>query len=513
MQSDSIRPAFSISNLLSLNEPDRVIICLMSAKPTSQTPPYLPARLAAAVAERDFLSEIAQRVRQGLANRHVTQVFAELIDGPGSLDHSVLARLGFEPTVLDAFPNPSRNDGFKYRPSLEGFRLEARHAHKPLSGVRLQVPPFAGDMALGLKVVRDVMVGLPSFVPVVVLVSDTADREAVASLFQAWGPPGRDIRIVGHDTETVFARDNAIAGRLADDRPALLLPRSDIPGVPEGDHLDADKVTSDLGIAVARSSLFWEGGNLLCDGRTCFVGANTVALNCIRLGLDETQVISALSAEFGVPVVPLGDFEKARAAVLAADHQSISGYRMIAGQADFHLDLDLCLIGAPTSKGSPYAAIADTRVAKTLVDQVLAEEGLFSCHFIPPQSAKEMFVAALEETIDRRRPILESYKQSVSQAGYRTFSVPDIRLAEDLHALGAVATRFNYVNAVPFSNGEGKPSVLTLQYGIKALDAAAKNAFEEHGISVHFINDAPTTAHDLSRRLGGLRCAFAEMVF
>ena len=78
-----------------------------------------------------------------------------------------------------------------------------------------------------------------------------------------------------------------------------------------GDTLSPEKLSDLLGLPILSSKLYWEGGNVLYDGHTCLIGAQTIAYNVTRLGLSEEQVKKAFKLEFGAKVLVMGDIKSA----------------------------------------------------------------------------------------------------------------------------------------------------------------------------------------------------------
>lgn len=85
---------------------------------------------------------------------------------------------------------------------------------------------------------------------------------------------------------------------------------------------------------------------------TLAIGADTVAENVTRLGLTRDEVVQIFAAELGWPVTVLGD-----AACDRFDHGRNGVNR--SGQASYHVDLDVALLGRTRAKGP--AALARRR--------------------------------------------------------------------------------------------------------------------------------------------------------
>jgi hypothetical protein len=72
---------------------------------------------------------------------------------------------------------------------------------------------------------------------------------------------------------------------------------------------DADfgvEIGRELAWPVRRSRLTFEGGNIVSDGETVFVGANTIRENASRLNLRDAEVARRFEEELGLPVLVVG---------------------------------------------------------------------------------------------------------------------------------------------------------------------------------------------------------------
>jgi hypothetical protein len=72
------------------------------------------------------------------------------------------------------------------------------------------------------------------------------------------------------------------------------------------DRAIGEQLAENLGWEWRQSSLVFEGGNVVAGSRHVFVGADVVAVNSARLGLDAVEVARRCQEEFGRPVVVVG---------------------------------------------------------------------------------------------------------------------------------------------------------------------------------------------------------------
>ena len=451
-------------------------------------------------------AEVSKDVRRRLRKEHLTHVYADLL-GNNQLDDSDLVALGFIPDIVRSFARPTDSDSFQYIPSSPGFQLLPESASHPLTHMRMQMPEGADSVAVGLKLLRDLLLALDPTITLTVLVKPGVNRNRVGSLIRLWGAEPTRVRLIEHSCQTLFAQDNGKTGIMPDGTTALMLPRATNNGR-KGDQLSPEKLSGLVGIPVLTSKLYWEGGNVLFDGQTCVIGAKTIAYNVTHLGLDEHQVREAFRLEFGARILVLGNLkltiESARAEENAASDSE-------SGQADFHIDLDICLLGPTAGSGRPIVAIADPLAGAKYQGAVLRQRDLFEHHFLPARDMKHYFGQMLQATIERRVPVLEEYEKTLKSAGYTLVGIPDIRLAPDLNYLGRVNMSFNYCNVLPVGNASGRPLIYLFHYGIPALDKGADKAYRSCGLKPVPIGVDVTSAHELLLLGGGLHCLCAKM--
>ena len=389
-------------------------------------------------------------------------------------------------------------------PAIKGFTLFSEGASRPLTHLRLQIPQQPQSVSIGLKLLREFLKVLPTEVILSVLVRPTVDEEKFRGLLRHWKVDPDRVRLApSWHVTNLFARDSAQSGTLPSGESAILLPRSVLGMASETEIQGEAEAEEGLGLPVFRSGLFWEGGNLLYDGHHGFIGANTVGENVVRLGLGEDQVLQALEAEFGVSFNVMGDVGEAcdtlRATLEGSRPQRIAE----AGQADFHLDLDLALLGE--IGGTPTAVVADPDMGLAFLPEVLAGEELFRNHFLPPKEMKLIFQDDLRAAIEVRRPRLESYRDTLDELGYRVVGIPDLRLMDEGNHLGRTNTRFNYCNVLSGAIG-GRPSVLLFSYGLADLDRAGFDVYRKLGVEPIAVGPDEVTSAELMALGGGIHC-------
>lgn len=115
---------------------------------------------------------------------------------------------------------------------------------------------------------------------------------------------------------------------------------------------------------------------MLYDGVHCVIGVDTIAENMARLGLTEREVLDCLGAEYGTEIVSLGDLSQAR-------FDPVQDKLLATGQASYHIDLDVALLGQFGRNRWPRALIADPARGLDFLQAVLKKQGLFRNHFVP----------------------------------------------------------------------------------------------------------------------------------
>jgi hypothetical protein len=371
----------------------------------------------------EALDEIRASVRWRLAHEHVSTVHRDVV-GDRVLDDRQLERLGFAPDVLRAFGGPDRG-AFDPSPAVAGFVPLPEHAHRPTRALRLQLPGAPRSVALGLKLLRDAALGLDPAIELIVVVPPRTNVDVFERLLRRIGRARAPVQFVRHRVDTLFAQDNGKSGH-AGDRRVLLLPRAD-PDLAPRDRLEGALLTDALGVELVMSRLYWDGGNVLCNGVHCFVGANTIAVNRIRLGLTASEVVRAFERELGLPVLVLGDVDEAVAGYRRDEATGARRYGIQGGQADFHLDLDVALL-AGAGSGASLVALADVDQGLALLDAVCRVERLFEGHFLPADAMRRVLRSRVAATATRRKSRLAGYRAVLERAGYAIAPIPDLRI-------------------------------------------------------------------------------------
>ncbi|HVS12330.1 MAG TPA: hypothetical protein VMV46_00260 [Thermoanaerobaculia bacterium] len=449
------------------------------------------------------LEDLRKRVRERL---RAEPLAAALGLAPGWRDAGAeeLRLVGLVPEAFELFDDPADPSSFRPRPPAAGLSLTPEDPATALAAVRMQVPAPAKGVALGLKLLRDLARSLDPETAVVLVVKPGVRADSLLGLWRGWGLDPARLRLVEHETSTIFAQDNGKGARV-DDEPALLLPLR-AGGAAARDALPEDGGA--FGVPVHTSRLQWDGGNLLHDGHATLVGANTVALNELAGGLTTDQVLAQIAAETGGEPLVLGDLDEARAALIEAQDAKDPANAREGGQADFHIDLDVCPLGVDAA-GRPRVAIADPPAGAAHAPAIERDSRRFEGHFVGPAEARRIFRRNLDATLELRAPRLELYRRQLGARGYALVPVPDVRLVRRLDYLNRVNFTFNHVNVLPGSHW-GRPAVRAFAYGVAELDAAAADAYRDAGVDTVTLGD-PVTADEVFALDGGPHCVVSRL--
>jgi hypothetical protein len=457
-----------------------------------------PAEIRTLAIHSAQLAEWQQDVRRALASRHLVEVASELVKSSGC-DLESLETLGVPVDLLDCFPRWRDGARQPFRVERSGLRLAPSGAAVPLGTLRLQLSPTAGSIPYAFSLLRDLLARLDPATSFLVVVEPGADFDALNGLAARLHPSAdRRVRFVPLRCISVFAQDNARGARDGEGRPVLLVPRGFRDGASRaGDALEPEEAARAFGVPVRRSRVYWEGGNVVHDERHCFVGVDTIAENVARLGLSRAEVVALLEAEFGLPVSPLGRIEAAR-----FDPDDDEGGK--SGQASFHIDLDVALLGRFGSVRRPRALVADVARGLDFARDVLAARRVTSGHFLPARDVRRHLRAEYEASAASRLPLLLEYAAALQDHGYRVFGVPDLRVEPRMNVFGRVNLDFGYCNVLPGLH-RGTPAVYHFVSGVRRLDADAAAGIRAAGVCPVPVSNADV-ASALRLLQGALHC-------
>lgn len=442
-------------------------------------------------------------VRQALATSHLVEVASELVTRRGwSLQ--TLDALGVPTDLLDCFPGWRHGARTPFIPGTSDMRLAPAGAGVPVGTIRLQLSPTPGTIPHALHLLRDLLSSLDPSTRFLVIVEPGANVDALARLTDRFvaGASSR-VRFVTMRTSTVFAQDNARAARDRDGRPLVLVPRAfRAADARAEDELDPALAEQTFAMPVRRSRLYWEGGNVVHADNRCFVGVDTLAENKARLGLAYDELLPLFETEFGVRVSPLGRLH-------AAAYDAVGDRLISSGQASFHIDLDVALLGTFRRARAPRALVADAARGLDFVDDVLSVRSLVNGHFLPAREIKTHLRAEYEAYAAMRHPVLLEYAATLADTGCHIVGVPDLRFDPKMDVFRRVNFDFGYCNVLPGLK-HGRPAVHHFLSGVRALDEDAASRMRLAGVVPVAVSTAEV-ASALMLLHGGLHCCCAPM--
>ncbi len=434
---------------------------------------------------------------QSLARQHLVKV-ASLFHRKYKADENQLEILGIPLDVLALFPKWKSGSTAGFRPKSLGLHPRPYGAGQPLGSLRLQLSPHSETIPYSLMLIRDLLRRTDPDVLLWVVVEPGANLDGLRDLSRNFhASAARRVRFVEGKSTTIFAQDNARAALDEDGQAVLLIPREFSRGQSrQDDELSIDLARKQFGLPVLQSMFFWEGGNLLDAGPCCLIGVDSVGENMRRLGLRRQEVIQGLSAELGCEVVPVGDLSK---------YHHKKGKEPSSGQASFHLDLDISLLGRQGRQKKPRALIADPARGLDFLPAVLAKASLFRDHFVPPGQAKDLIEAEYDSYAHDRHPKLLAYCDLLESLGFHVVGVPDLRIDPKENLFKIRNFDFSYCNVLPGLRN-GRPAVHYLPWGIRELDLDAEKQFRLAGLQPVKISKDGRIGNALMRWLGGLHC-------
>ena len=439
--------------------------------------------------------------RRELGRTHLVRIAATL-SRELHLGIEELRALRLPVDLLDLFPGWQAGSTEGLAVPRSGLTLHPESAARPIRDVRLHACPSTGTTPILLTILRDLSAALDPTVRFLVLLDPDTDAGEFRRMARAVAGTGR-VRLAMVDVGTVFARDNAMGARDARGRSVLVIPRAlrtatESAAAP----LDRRAAARTLGVRVVPSRLYWHGGNILFDGDTLAVGADTIAENVTRLGLSRREVIAILAAEFGHDVTVLGDPARGR---FDEERNRMSS----SGQASYHIDLDVALLGR-TATGPLTALVADARAGAALVSGRVGR-GRLTPPYATTQAARRLLDRDYRLAARASQGRLDAYSRVLTERGYQVVRVPQPQTrGADEGPAGFPGQDFVYCNLLPGLN-RGRPAIHYTPWGVARLDRAAVRAFKAAGVHPVPVGRDTYLPVAMMDRAAGLRCFCGTM--
>lgn len=452
-----------------------------------------------AVRHASTVAGLLSLVRRALDHTHLVHV-AAVLTRELHLGLDELRALRFPVDLLETFPCWRSGSTAAFQPPSRRLTLAPESADRRIPALRVHVAPYTGVTPIVLSLLGDLDRRLDPSTRVTALVDSDSRPVEIRRLARGAVGTSRRVRFVGVDFGTIFARDNAMAAEDARARPVLIVPRMlRTPLDADARPLDVRATERHLGVRVAKSRLYWQGGNVLFDGTTLAVGADTIAENVTRLGLAPGEVTAMLAAEFGHEVTVLGDPSSSR---FDREHNRMRR----SGQASYHLDLDVVLLGR-TRADRLTALVADLRAGLAFLPAVLQRRPVPGAPpYLATARGKSLLADEYRLTARLRSPILAAYAEVLVRRGYRVIRVPQLQTRGTQEGPGGLPGQdLAYCNVLP-GLSRGRPAVYYLPWGIAPLDAAAAQAFRQAQVRPVSVSRTPYLASAMMDRAAGLRC-------
>lgn len=270
-----------------------------------------------------------------------------------------------------------------------------------------------------------------------------------------------------------------------------------------GDSLMADRLAEELGLEAKVSELYFEGGNIVSDDESIFVGGNTIRMNASRLQIDDRDVVLRFQEELGRPVLVIGPVPQPVA----------------------HIDMML------TPLGGGRIALADPGHGARIIGNALRDdpetlgrferqcEGDFYGHpsieairgpdgqdiHAPELTGEARRMAEISEQL---APTLDGVAASLEEFGFRVYRIPflfggpESREDQIEESIQAAFPMLTYNNVLLEQRGS-EERVYLPRFGLSTMDVAAESAWKRIGFEVR-----PIDGLTISAMYGGaLRCS------
>jgi hypothetical protein len=456
------------------------------------------------LAHGELIAQLHDWCKTALEDAHLVPVASTLYN---ALEISVaeMALLGIPVDILHHFPNWQTGSRDGFAPQNLHIRLPNIGASHPIGLLRLQLSPFSPTLSAALLLIRRLIEVLDESVKLSVAVEPGGNLEALHEIIGGFGKRAKErVSLIELQMTSVFAQDNARGAASENGDPLVLIPR----GFRQEREREREALNTQLNLEqfqlpIVRSNLYWEGGNIINDDRCCFIGIDHIRENMTRLGLSKDEVLALFHAEFGSEIEFLGSFEDT--AYHPGEFRPYS-----TGQASFHIDLDLHVLGKVADGKAPVALLASPEAGLTQLELVLERKQIVADHFLSAEDAREHIDIEYRAYAEERLERLHSYRASLENRGYRVVDVPDLRIDPRDNLFSTRNLDFIYCNVIS-ANHSGVPTIFYLPYNLEPLDALAEKAYRETGCNVVRVSKTGRLANFLMLFNGGLRCACSQI--
>ena len=269
------------------------------------------------------------------------------------------------------------------------------------------------------------------------------------------------------------------------------------------DRMMADAIARATGYQVRRSSLLFEGGNIVSDEQYILIGANTIRRNALERRVPEEEVVLRFEEALGRRVLVVGPFPQPVAHIDMMLTPLGDGGLLLADPAAGAEIVEQALLGDPTSVAAFERWCERHFFGHPSIQAVSGREG----PLMAPRSRDR--TRAMIDASRTMAPLLDDVAKSLERYGYRVMRIPflfggpeNTATAAGEQSLRAGYPMLTYNNVLIESDADGKRVYLP-RYGWPALDIAARQTWEALGFATR-----PIDGLTISAMYGGaLRCA------
>lgn len=368
----------------------------------------------------------------------------------------------------------------------------------PIERVVVAVNSARRSALRNAALVTGIVNGLPVRTEVIIL---SNDPDAFVVLRNPWPERIRFLTLPYENPLTIWTQDPFLV--LHDEQGEVTLLASREFGRAD-DRLMAGALAEETGYTLRTSELRFEGGNIVADAHSVFIGANTIRQNAIELDISDREVAARFEQELGRRVVVVGPLPQPIA----------------------HIDMML------TPVGSGRIVLADPGEGARIAEQALLEDAEsvadFERHcessFFGDPSIKALLgrdqheitapelggkTAEMASLSRRMAPVLDGIAEALARQGYRVDRVPFLfggprsrTSAPEEVDRKAAYPMLTYNNVLLEDNGD-RQTVFLPRYGLDVMDRSARDAWQDLGFDTRQIDGL-----EISAMYGGaLRCS------
>lgn len=368
----------------------------------------------------------------------------------------------------------------------------------PIERVVVAVNSARRSALRNAPLVAGIVNGLPARTKVIILANDP---EAFVVLSNPWPERIRFVTLPYANPLTIWTQDPFLV--LQDEDGVVTLLASREFGRAD-DRLMAAALAEEAGYRIRTSELHFEGGNIVADRESVFIGANTIRHNAAELEISELEVAVQFEQELGRRVVVIGPVPQPVAHIDMVLTPIGSGEVVLADPAEGARIVAAALAADPASVAE-FERNCETRF---FGDPAITElAGKDRRTISPPQlDGRAAEMAQVSRSI---APVFDGIAAALVRYGYRVHRVPflfggpestGVAAGEDSMRAGFPMLTYNNVL---LEEEDGRRTVYLPRYGWQAMDDAARAAWEALGFATRQIDGLETSA----MYGGALRCA------